>query len=142
LRSYIFYGFQIGPTAAKRKLSSKKDDPSDVKSKGKDKQPKTQMIQTAGMRVISSAFTAYALPRFRRSASFKYINIYTAAFFVVAPAVVVTRSTVPDLWGLAITSTHWYCRGAALKCKGGLLLRVRIGTAGALHLNANPDVGM
>jgi hypothetical protein len=64
-----FYGFQIGPTAAKRKLSSKKDDPSDCKSKGKGKQPKTQMILTAVMRAIS-AFTAYAPPRFRRAASF------------------------------------------------------------------------
>jgi hypothetical protein len=68
--SYIFYGFQVGPTAAKRKLSSKKDDPSDGKSKGKGKQPKAQMIQTAVMRAISSAFTAYAPPRFRRAASF------------------------------------------------------------------------
>jgi hypothetical protein len=65
------------------------------------------------MRAISSAFTAYAPPRFRRAASFEYKNIYAAVFFV-APAVFVTRSAVPDLWGLA--STHWYCRSAALKC--------------------------
>jgi hypothetical protein len=66
-------------------------------------------------RAISSAFTAYAPPRFRRATSLKYKNIYTAVFFV-APAVVATRSAVPDLWGLA--STHWCC-------------------AGALHLNAH-----
>jgi hypothetical protein len=50
--------------------------------------------------------------RFKRAASAKYKNIYTAVFFV-APAVVVTRSGAPDPWGLA--NTHWYCRGAALK---------------------------
>jgi hypothetical protein len=69
--TYIFCGFQIGPTAAKRKLSSKKKgDPSDGKSKGKGKQPKTQVVLTAVMRATSSAFTAYAPPRFRRAASF------------------------------------------------------------------------
>jgi hypothetical protein len=59
-----------------------------------------QMIQTAVMRAVSSAFTAYAPPRFRRAASFKYKNVYAAVFFV-APAVFFTRSGVPDLWGLA-----------------------------------------
>jgi hypothetical protein len=43
-----------------QKLSSKKDGPCDGKSKGKGKQPKTQIILTAVMRAISSVFTAYA----------------------------------------------------------------------------------
>jgi hypothetical protein len=42
---------------------------------------------------------------------------FLCAVFFVAPAVVVTRSGVPDLWGLASP--------------------VRIGTAGVLHLNVH-----
>jgi hypothetical protein len=75
------------------------------------------MILTAVMRAISSAFTAYAPPRFRRTASF-YIKIFTPPSSFVAPAVVVTRSGVPDPWGLA---SEYAC----------------IGTAGVLHLNAH-----
>jgi hypothetical protein len=88
--------------------SSKKDDPIDGKSKGKAKQPKTQMIQTAVMRAISSAFTAYAPPRLN-------IKIFTLP---------------SSLWLLP-----WLLLDPACQIYGGLL--VRIGTAGVLHLNVH-----
>jgi hypothetical protein len=66
------------------------------------------------MRAISSAFTAYAPPRFRRAASFD-IKIFTLP---------------SSLWLLP-----WLLLDPPCQICGGLL--VRIGTAGALHLNAH-----
>mgnify|MGYP006127200487 CR=1 FL=1 len=63
--------------------------------------------------VIMGKNTWNSLPQRWLHNRFNIIINYTAVF-CVAPAVVVTRSGVPDLWGLA--TTHWYCRSAALKC--------------------------